>query len=381
MRGPHSVNKAPANMPPSASLGHGMTSQGSPSHPLQEIHNPPNSIFDIHVKRNPGEILRGLTQRWKSFLPGIVLCALVGLGARYVGQALPALGSATSAILMGLIVGNLFKISEKFSPGIRFCEKKVLELAVACMGFSLSLQLLSQLGWTAVGVILAAVTTALGTAVILSRFVKLPNSTVWLIGVGTAICGSSAIAAAAPLIAKDRKDIGISVGVVSILGILGIFEIPMWAQLLGFDMEGAGLMVGGTLQAVGHVVAAGFTMGDDVGGLAVTIKMGRVAMLIPLVLYLTMNQKDAPSSGRGINVPWYLVAFLVAATVVSMGLLPVDVVGQIEAADKLLLTIAMAAIGLSIHFAILRKQASKALLYGAIIWVVQIAAVSTMVAL
>ena len=109
--------------------------------------------------------------------------------------------------------------------------------------------------------------------------------------------------------------------------------------------------------------------------------MGRVAMLIPLVLYLTMGQQQANNAGKSINVPWYLVAFLVAATVVSMGVFSAETVSQIKAADKLLLTIAMAAIGLSINFKSLRKQASNALLYGAVIWVAQIVVVSVVVAL
>lgn len=373
MRGHNSINDIPLNPKPTSNMDGPL---------LAEAGAPPAHVFNAPTSTGLSGAFRVIGNRWRSFLPGILLCALVGIAGRYLGHMVPALGSATSAILIGLVVGNLFKISERFKPGIRFCEKKVLELAVACMGFSLSLQLLSQLGWTAGAVILAAVTTALGMSVILARFVKMPSSTVLLVGVGTAICGSSAIAAAAPLIAKDRKDIGISVGVVSILGIIGIFAVPMWSGLLGFDVEGSGLMVGGTLQAVGHVVAAGFTMSDDVGSLAVTIKMGRVAMLIPLVLYLTMNQKQgSKSSTKSINIPWYLVAFLVAATIVSMGLLPGDVVSQIKAADKLILTIAMAAIGLSINFKSMRKQASKALLYGAIIWVVQIAVVSAVVAI
>jgi len=372
VRGHHSISKAPVNIQgQSALMGQA----------LAEANSQPRPVFTPHNTDELADSFNVLGTKWKSFLPGILLCVLVGIAGRYLGHLLPVLGSATSAILIGLVVGNLFKLSERFNPGIRFCEKKVLELAVACMGFSLSLQLLSQLGWTAAAVILAAVVTGLSVAVILARFVKVPSSTIWLVGVGTAICGSSAIAAAAPLLAKDRRDIGISVGVVSLLGIVGIFAIPMWSQLLGFDVEGSGLMIGGTLQAVGHVVAAGFTMGDDVGNLAVTIKMGRVAMLIPLVLYLTMNQKQESSSGKSVNIPWYLVAFLVAATIVSMGLLPGDVVSQIKTADKLILTIAMAAIGLSINFKSMRKQASKALLYGGVIWIVQIGVVSMVVAL
>ncbi len=332
------------------------------------------SLFGF--RENPGlvdSLVGWLAAHW----PGLLLCIGLGIGGQLIGRALPLLGSGTSAILLGILVGNAFNLGNSYRPGIRFCESKVLEFAVACMGFSLSLQLLTNLHWTVGVAIISAVFVALIVALVLSQLTQGSKSIVMLIGVGTAICGSSAIVAAAPLIAKERKDIGIAVGVVSLLGVIGIFLLPVWSSLLGFDVDKTGILIGGSLQAVAHVVAAGFSLNDDIGNLAVTVKMGRVAMLIPLIMYLTITQKAPnPSQEKSKKIPWYLIAFLLAVTITSLGLLPDPVLGKIKFFDKFLLTLAMAAIGLSIHFKSLREQASKALSYGIIIWFFQIGVVS-----
>jgi uncharacterized integral membrane protein (TIGR00698 family) len=341
----------------------------------------PKSDWDLSIPQEIAHLLQSLSGGLAALLPGLVLCVVLGLTANRVGSALPLLGSGTSAILLGLITGNLLSIPSTFRSGVRFCESRVLEFAVACMGFSLSLKLLGQLGWSASIVVVTAVSTALSVAFLIKRWVKTPTTRILLIGVGTAICGSSAIAAAAPLIARERKEVGISVGVVSVLGIAGIFLLPLWTNLVGFNAQDTGLVIGGTLQSIAHVVAAGFSINDDVGNLAVTIKMGRVAMLVPLVLYLTMSQTQLTPSQKKVKIPWYLTAFLCAVFIASSGLVSAPLLEQVKVFDKFLLTIAMAAIGLNIHFKTLREQASTTLLYGAIIWAVQIGAVSLVASL
>lgn len=250
----------------------------------------PKPTWELSIPQEITHLLQSLSARPASLMPGLLLCVVLGFTAKFIGSTIPLLGSGTSAILLGLTAGNLLTIPSSCRAGVRFCESKVLEFAVACMGFSLSLKLLGQLGWSASIIVVTAVSTALSVALLLRRWVKTPTTRILLIGVGTAICGSSAIAAAAPLMARERKEVGISVGVVSVLGVAGIFLLPLWTGLLGLNVQDTGFVIGGTLQSIAHVVAAGFSINDDVGNLAVTIKMGRVAMLVPLVLYLSMRQ-------------------------------------------------------------------------------------------
>lgn len=342
---------------------------------------PPKPAWELSLPQEIAHLLQSLSAGLASLLPGLLLCVVLGFTGKVIGSALPLLGSGTSAILLGLITGNLLTLPSTCRAGVRFCESKVLEFAVACMGFSLSLTLLGQLGWGASLIVITAVSTALSVAFLISKCVKAPTTRILLIGVGTAICGSSAIAAAAPLMARERKEVGISVGVVSVLGIAGIFLLPLWTGLLGLNVQDTGFVIGGTLQSIAHVVAAGFSISDDVGNLAVTIKMGRVAMLVPLVIYLSMSQAQLTPSQKRVKIPWYLIAFLAALVIGSSGLVSGPVLARVKMFDTYLLTVAMAAIGLNIHFRTLREQASTTLLYGAIIWAAQIGAVSLVASL
>ena len=115
-----------------------------------------------------------------------------------------------------------------------------------------------------------------------------------------------------------------------------------------------------------------FSMGEEIGSLAVTIKMGRVAMLIPLVMFLTMNKSNAVVENRKIHVPWYLLGFLTAAAIVAMGIMPRGIVDFLGLVDKTMLTVAMAAIGLNIRFRSMKGQGGQAVLCGVIVWTLQV---------
>ena len=100
---------------------------------------------------------------------GIVLCVALAFVAKWLGSKVPILGSGTSAILLGIFCANGFGVSERSRKGVKFCESKVLELAVGCMGFNLSLTLLSGLGYKVLFGIVIAVLSALSVAYVLSR--------------------------------------------------------------------------------------------------------------------------------------------------------------------------------------------------------------------
>ena len=317
-------------------------------------------------------LIHGPTACGSSYLPGVLLCCVLGGFGLLLGSFVPGLGGVSSAILLGVLVGNLLHPSAVFRSGIQLCETRLLELSVVFMGFGLSFEVFTRLGFRALFIICLAVFTPLILASFLGRFFKLPRAAVLLIGVGTAICGSSAIAAAAPLMVRDRKDAGMAIGVISILGMIGIFVMPVVVQVMGFDVETAGMLLGSSLHAVGHVVASGFSMGEEIGSLAVTMKMGRVAMLIPLVMFLTMNKSNLGADDKKVNVPWYLLGFLGAAAIVAMDIMPRGMSDFLDLLDTRMLAVAMAAIGLNIRFRNLKGQGGQALLCGVIVWILQI---------
>ena len=313
---------------------------------------------------------------------GILLCFLLGCLAIAVGKGLPLLGSATSAILLGIILGNIKSPGERFAPGIKWCEKTALEIAVVGMGFQLSTDL-GRFGRLAGGTILTAIISTLVATALLNLFLKKYKERNMLIGVGTAICGTSAIAAMAPLIKHDQRDVGLSVGVINLLGIVGIFAVPLIAQFLDFNPQQTAAFIGGSLQAVGHVAAAAFSQSDEIAQLALPIKMGRVAMLLPLLILLSIKKRAASDTDRKdpttIKTPWYLWGFLLTALVKISGIVPIQTLEGLLLLDKAFLTLAMVAIGLNIQLAQMRAHLSKTLAVAVSIWIVQLTSLAIVI--
>ena len=310
---------------------------------------------------------------WKERLPGILLCVFLGACALSIASVFPLAGSALSALLLGVLLSSF--LPQSTHSGIRFCEGTVLKIAVAGMGFQISLSQIGSLGWSAGLVILISICTAIGAALFWSWRNSEQRSTLLFLGIGTAICGSSAIAAAAPLIEHKEHEVGLSVAVVNLLGILGIVLLPILSQWLLVEINSCALLIGSTLQAVGHVAAAGFSMGEDIGALAVAVKMGRVAMLIPTIVLLMIWQGSKGKSGtltsRVISL-WYLILFCMAFGIVSTEILSKELLSILKQTDKAILTVAMAAIGLRINVRELLEQSRAVLMSGLMIWTVQI---------
>jgi len=304
---------------------------------------------------------------------GIAVCVVLGVLALALGRSFPTVGGASFGLFGGVLIGNALWSGARRSPGVRWCEKKLLELAVAGMGFRLSLDMIQQVTDVGLLTVFVAVCAPLLATWALLRWLPGERRVGWLLGVGTAICGSSAIAAAAPLLGGKREEIGLSVGVVNGLGMLGIFLLPLASQMAGCSVEQSGALIGGGLHAVGHVAAAGFAVSDPVGQLAVTVKMGRVCALLPLVLVLSVvTGSRAEKAPR----PWYLLGFLLTFAVSVSGVLPDSILGGLRWLDKAALCVAMVGIGLRIPLRQILGQASRSMGFAVAVWMVQLAAVA-----
>lgn len=304
----------------------------------------------------------------RSILPGLALAVGAGALALLLGPLVPDLGAVAVALLLGMAIAVGGAVRPASRPGVTFAGKQVLETAVVLLGLRLDPWSVAALGPRAVLAVAGAVLTALLGGLLLSRLLRLPRSLGALIGVGAAICGTSAIAAAAPLVAKDRDDVVLSVGAVNLVGIAGLFLLPLAATALALPEGTAALLIGGTLPAVGHVVAAGFAVGDAVGELATAIKMGRVALLVPLVLALGLLR----GRGEGLTVPPYLLAFLALVLLRGTGVVPDAVVAGAEVVSDVLLAVAMAALGMQIRPGSVVRRGPRALLAGAILFALQL---------
>ncbi|WP_028974759.1 YeiH family protein [Spirochaeta cellobiosiphila] len=313
-------------------------------------------------------------------IPGLIYCLILGVIAYFLGKVLP-LGGVTIALLLGIAISNLVKLPEKVKPGIVYSEKKLLTLAIALLGFNLNYSLLQSLGLKFLIFILLGVVVTISLGLIWGRIFKLPKELSLLLGIGNAVCGSSAIATAQSVIHSDEENVGLSLATINLLGTIGIFILPLIASLIPhLDFSQKGLLIGNTLQAVGQVTAAGFTLGKETGDTATLVKMGRILLLTPLALILTIvfsgkNQSTTPRKGNilsFIKVPPYIIAFLIFSLANTFFQLPELLTKSTAFLSESLLIIAMSGIGSRISFKGIMQEGYQAFLTGLLIWCCQI---------
>lgn len=314
------------------------------------------------------------TFRW---LPGLALATgiavVVVLLHKWVGLGPIDLDPVTAALLVGIVVGNLLGRRPGLEPGLKLAQKGVLNAAVILLGASLNLLGLVAVGWkVALGIVLALL-VVLVVARPLGRVLGVPPTSALFISVGTAICGSSAIAAVAATIDEEvEADVGISVAVVNLLGGVWMLLLPPLFAAVHLSSSHSAVLLGGSLQAVGHVVGAASGMGDVVLETATGVKMGRVALLLPLVLVLGMWKGKAKGSRSSARPPGYLVGFILLSVLFTAGALPAELVLHLKTVAKWLLTIAMAGIGMSVQLSMLRTAGPRAMVLGLLLFCVQL---------
>lgn len=306
---------------------------------------------------------------------GIFLSLLIGgISVLFVTFFPSPVSGIILALLIGIAVGNLAKVPANYSPGIGYTSSKLLELSILFLAFSIDYTSISELGGSSLIIILAFVPIMLILTFFLSKKMQCPGSTGWLVGFGTAICGSSAIAALAPSVAKNKEDVGIAMAVVNLMGTIGMISLPFILSRLDLSDIQVGTVIGGSLHSVGNVAGASYALSDNIGETAITVKLARVAMLSPGLILMNYLTRQSESKGwkSHFKLPWYLWSFILITILSSVVSLPESFLEIMHQGGKIILTIAMAAIGLKISFKKLIQSGRKGLVFGAIIFGIQL---------
>jgi uncharacterized integral membrane protein (TIGR00698 family) len=226
----------------------------------------------------------------KKELNGFLLAAVLGLLAYYMAPLLPSLfNSILVALIFGMVIGNAVKLPAPLQSGITFTSGKLLELSILFLAFSINYNHIAALGINSFIIVLATIIVVLVFTFYLAKKVNCPGATGWLVGFGTAICGSSAIAALAPSVAKNKDDVGIAMAVVNLFGTIGMVLLPFVLIKLNLSAAETGLLIGGSLHSVGNVAGAGYGINNEIGEAAITVKLARVAMLSPALIFLIIS--------------------------------------------------------------------------------------------
>ncbi len=312
-------------------------------------------------------------------LPGIGLAAVIAVPAWFLGTAFPIVGSPVLGILLGMIVA-FWKRPSVFEDGVKYTSKKLLQYAIILLGFGMNLYSVVATGSETLLLMCFTLTASFGSAYLFSRWLKVEKKTGILIGVGTSICGGSAIAAAAPVICADEEEVAHSISTIFLFNVIAAFLFPLLGHLLGMSDHSFGLWAGTAVNDTSSVVAAGYTYSGAAGDLAVVVKLTRTLMIIPVTLALafyTAGQARKTASGPSCQrfsfvkiFPWFIVGFLLASLISTFLPLPAGIYGTLTKVGKFVIVMAMAAIGLNTSLVKLLKNGKKPILLGLICWAV-----------
>jgi uncharacterized integral membrane protein (TIGR00698 family) len=309
-------------------------------------------------------------------LPGLVLATAIALVATGAGKLVPVLGGPVSGIVIGVLIAAFAKPGPAVTPGITTASKFVLQCAVVVLGTQLSLAEVVRVGVTSLPVMTGTLAVCLTGAWLIGRKLHVTGDVRTLIGVGTGICGASAIAAVTPVIAAAEADVAYAVSTIFLFNIAAVLTFPVLGHLLGLSQQSFGLFAGTAVNDMSSVVAASTTYGAAAANHAVVVKLTRTLLIIPICLGLTAlgrrrsNRSAQPGQRIRVTrlVPWFLVGFLGTAALATAGLIPAQARGALDQASVFLITIALSAIGLSTDIRGLRRAGARPLLLGGCLW-------------
>lgn len=306
--------------------------------------------------------------------PGLAVALVVAAIATALGMLVPVVGGPVFGIVLGAVAAALVPWLRRptWSPGYAIASKQVLQLSIVVLGTGLSLRQVVQVGVDSLPVMLGTLAVALGGAWLFGRLLKVGGDTRTLIGVGTGICGASAIAATTAVIKPKDTEVAYAIGTIFVFNIAAVLLFPPIGHLLGMSPHAFGLWSGTAINDTSSVVAAGYAYGSDAGAYAIVVKLTRTLMIIPIVIFLafrTSRDADVTRLPWRRIVPMFLVGFVLAAGLDSLGLIPNAWHPALSIFGTFLITTALAGIGLSIRFADMRKAGHRPLLLGALLWI------------
>lgn len=311
--------------------------------------------------------------------PGLLLAAAVGATAHAAASlvfpyALAIGFEVPLAMLMGLAVANLGGAPARAVPGIKFSVRYVLGLGIILLGLRLNFQSIAEIGSGAVWLVLVIMGMVCSFAVLAGRRLGVEPRVAVLIGIGTAVCGNSAIVAAAPVVRADEREVSFAVATITIFGTIAVFVLPLVGRLLGLDPLTFGLWSGtsvpDTAQTIG-ASAAYSTVGRDV---ATIVKLTRTVMLAPLLLALAWGwcrvgggTPASSEAARG-NVrkafPFFLVGFLLLTLVRTERLVDPEQLATVDVVTRACFVVALASLGLQTRFADIRALGPRPFMLG-----------------
>ncbi|GAA2976409.1 YeiH family protein [Finegoldia magna] len=316
---------------------------------------------------------------------GLLLCLLIAIPCHFLGKKFPVIGGAVLAILVGIVMGYVIKDKSQFEVGMKFASKKILQYAVILLGFGMNLAVVMETGKQSLPIIILTISTSLIISYVLAKKMNIAKNIAILVGVGSSICGGSAIAATAPVIEADDEDVAQAISVIFFFNVIAALIFPLLGSVIGFSTNSGkafGIFAGTAVNDTSSVTAAAATwdglynLGTQTLDKAVTVKLTRTLAIIPITLVLSYLRTKKQEQSEKVELkkifPMFILYFVLASIITTVALkMGVDakVFNPLKELSKFFIVMAMAAIGFKTDIVKLIKTGGKPILLGFCCWI------------
>jgi uncharacterized integral membrane protein (TIGR00698 family) len=366
----------------------------NPVNSHHDVQGPPSAIEEHQVGAGTRLSPSGRWALLVSQLPGLWLAVGVAVVASIVGRTFPIVGAPVTGIVIGLTLATIIKPGALLRPGIAVASTTILQASVVVLGSQLTLIQVVRVGLGALPVMLGTLSVALVAAYWIGRWLGVNGNLRTLIGVGTGICGASAIAAVTPVIGAVGVDVAYAISTIFLFNVSAVLAFPIIGHLLGMSQHAFGIFAGTAVNDMSSVVATATTYGHAAASYAIVVKLTRTLLIIPISLGLAaltprLERRAASPGSTGQNnesgtatvasrpririgrlVPPFLIGFLIVAAANTIGLIPGGLHPTLSQVSIFLITVALSAVGLSTDLAGLRRAGHRPLVLGAALWIV-----------
>ena len=303
----------------------------------------------------------------------LVIMALMAVMAWVLGGFLPVVGAPVLALLAGVAIRNTVGTPAVLRPGVDYTLKRLLRLAIILFGATLALGQIIRIGAEALAIILVTIALALGLTALFGRWLRAPSRLVSLIGAGTAICGATAIITVGPILEAEDEEIAFALATIFLFNMLAVIIYPLLGHLLALSDVVYGTWAGAAIHDTSSVLAASFGFSDLAGSVATVVKLTRTLMLVPLALlfgFAHSYRRSRAGSAGSVRVslvkifPWFVLWFVAAAVLNTLGLLTPSMVEISALVGKFLIVMVMVAVGLSADLKGMRQIGLRPLYLG-----------------
>ncbi|WP_180376106.1 YeiH family protein [Lactococcus garvieae] len=320
----------------------------------------------------------------KKIMPGLGLSFVVALVSYFLNLfVFKGLGAATIAILLGIILGNIYFKQPTLLAGTAWSEKKLLEFSVMFLGATVTFQTIQKLGWNGMSFILLQMVLTIAFVLFIGKKLGFSSKVNALMASGNAVCGSSAIAAVEPVIGAEDKDKRTAITMVNLMGTVLMLLLPLLGTFIfGQSDFLRGALIGGTVQSVGQVVASATMVNTETTTMATLFKIMRIIMLVFVVLYFAYQSRrteEKPKSQseqlkikRQAFLPWYVLGFIILCSLDTLIQFPQVVTESARFISSWCEIIALAAIGLRLNLVEFVRAGRKLAVYGLAVLVFQV---------